>query len=162
MAARRALSLSVSLTKTLQPPAQTHLPASSSSCLYSHRNPALGALVLASLPPCPSAHCHPPPRQPLRLPLASRAPGDAARSPRAPSLPGAPGHALCGAAALPHPFPRQSYAKYVRSPRGPAAGHGEPPPPPPPRAPLSPERGSDRSPRRGRARFLRCRGWRTP
>lgn len=118
MAARRALSLSVSLTKTLQPPAQTHLPASSSSCLYSHRNPALGALVLASLPPCPSAHCHPPPRQPLRLPLASRAPGDAARSPQ-PARPVAAGGS--GACALrrrrpPPPLPAAELCQICEEP----------------------------------------------
>ena len=71
------------------------------------------SLSRASLP-CP------PPR---RTPSAARPPRErsaAARRLRVPSRPETPGHALCGAAALPHPFPRQSYAKYVRSPRGPA------------------------------------------
>lgn len=73
-------------------------------------------LVISSRPPSfpPSAAPRPANQRGSGRPARPglRAPGSRLRA-------SGPGHARCGAAALPH-LPRPSYAKYARSPRGPA------------------------------------------
>lgn len=102
-AARRALSLSPSPPTRLCS-LQTQTPSRSFFLQPQLAlRPTAPVLTLTHRPAAPRAHppnAVPQPR-PAR-PVAARAPG----------------HAPC--APLPSPFQRQSYAKYVRSPRGPA------------------------------------------
>ncbi|XP_035583146.1 translation initiation factor IF-2-like, partial [Zalophus californianus] len=167
VAARRALSLSPKLCSL---PAETP-SAHSFLCLNSNCSPTPRA-------PTPHHALGAPSRVPVStfsslspssfptLRRAARPPGErssATRRLRAPSRPEAPGHALCGAAALPHPLPAAELCQVCEEPARASAGHGEPPPsPPPPRAQILPELGSVLFPHRGRAWLLRRRGMADP